>query len=63
MSLTKHILSTRKIKVWNVFYPIKASYLKTFSHVLDPFFFGQETTLEMINNIKVKDAKDFFLTK
>lgn len=63
MSLTKHILGTRKIKVWNVFYPVKANYLKTFSHMLDPFFYSSETSLEMINNVKVQDARDFFISK
>jgi hypothetical protein len=53
MSLTKHILQTKKLKVWNIFYPIKANYLKTYSHALESFFFGSETSLEMINNIKI----------
>jgi hypothetical protein len=40
MSLIKHILTTKKLlRVWNVFYPLKANYLKTFSHALEPFFF------------------------
>ena len=40
MALIKHLLSTKKLSVWNVFYPIKANYVKTFSHALEMFFFG-----------------------
>ena len=64
MSLMKHILQTKnKIRVWNVFYPIKANYLKTLIHAMESFFFGPESTIEMINNIIVKDAKDFYMSK
>jgi len=51
--------------VWNVFYPIKANYLKTFSHALEPFFFtpDKESTIEMINNIRVRDAKELYVSK
>ncbi|TNV86452.1 hypothetical protein FGO68_gene11536 [Halteria grandinella] len=63
MSLTKHILSTKKtLRIWNVFYPLKANYLKTLSHALEPFFFGTEkNSLEMLNNIKIGEAAEFFM--
>ena len=67
MSLTRHILQSRQksIRIWNVFYPLKASYLKTLSHALEPFLFNPqpESTIEMINNIRVKDATEAFITK
>jgi hypothetical protein len=66
MSLIKHILTSRKqtLKVWNVFYPVKAGYLKTLSHALEPFFFGQEQpTIEMINGIRVKEAREFLIER
>ena len=47
MSLTKHILTSRKqsLKIWNVFYPVKAGYLKTMSHALETFFFWVGNTV------------------
>lgn len=30
---------------------------------MESFFFGSESTIEMINNIIVKDAKDFYMSK
>ena len=67
MSLNRHILQNKQktLKIWNVFYPLKASYLKTLSHALESFFFNapSESTLEMINNVRVKDAKEFYIPK
>lgn len=64
MSLIKHILTTKKLlRIWNLFYPLKANYLKTFSHALEPFLFNPtgESSLEMINNIKVQDSRECFI--
>ena len=63
MALTKHLLQTKKISVWNVFYPLKANYLKTLSYSLESFFFGPSSSIEMINNIKVKEAREFYVTR
>ena len=54
-------MQSKPIRVWNLFYPFKAKYIRTYNTHIIPILFNPETKLEVFNNIKVEEIKQFYL--